>query len=311
MIRTKSFLSIRWLPACLCLALVATGPVRSEAPADAAIEVRLNHISIVETGAGSPVVLIPGLSTPREVWDQVAADLADSHRLVLVQVNGFGGDDPGANLEPGILDGIVDDLARHLEDANHERVAVVGHSMGGLAGLLFATRYPARVDRLLVVDALPFFAVQLVPPGSDISVAQAEPTARAMRDATASTHGSARDPTTTQAQVSAMSLNPENHAQMATWAMRSDARVVAQSMYENLTTDLRPELGSIEAPITVVYAWNAQGPGKDRIEAYFRRQYTNAAKLRMVGVADSGHFVMLDQPAVFGDALDAFLVEFR
>ena len=54
----------------------------------------MDHISIETIGKGSPVILIPGLSRPRAVWDGVAPELAKTHRVILVQVNGFGGDDP-------------------------------------------------------------------------------------------------------------------------------------------------------------------------------------------------------------------------
>src|SRR4051812_41625505 len=73
------------------------------------------HISIMVTGAGSPVFLIPGLSSPREVWDGVVPDLAKNHTVYLVQVNGFGaGDSPGANLQPGVLDAVVSDLNNYI-----------------------------------------------------------------------------------------------------------------------------------------------------------------------------------------------------
>src|SRR5579884_4555235 len=84
-----------------------TGSAHAAAPT---AEQRLPHISIVSEGSGSPVVLIPGLSSPRAVWDGVAPELARSHRVILVQVNGFAGDDPGANLQAGILAGAVDEL---------------------------------------------------------------------------------------------------------------------------------------------------------------------------------------------------------
>ena len=64
------------------------------APASAEAEVRLPHISIVKRGHGPAVVLLPGLASPRGVWDGVAPDLARDHTVYLVQVNGFGGDDP-------------------------------------------------------------------------------------------------------------------------------------------------------------------------------------------------------------------------
>src|SRR3954468_15738720 len=70
----------------------------------------MDHISIEVTGSGSPVFLIPGLSSPRATWDGVVPELAKTHRVYLVQVNGFAGEAPGANLQPGILDGVVADL---------------------------------------------------------------------------------------------------------------------------------------------------------------------------------------------------------
>src|SRR6478736_3815268 len=85
-------------------------PAAAAGSAPATGEVRMDHISVTETGKGSPVILIPGLSSPRAVWDGVVPALARTHRVYVVQVNGFGGDDPGANLSPGILDGIVADL---------------------------------------------------------------------------------------------------------------------------------------------------------------------------------------------------------
>src|SRR5690349_20946792 len=73
------------------------------AAATASAETRLPHISVRSIGRGDPVVLIPGLGTPREVWDAITPELARHHRVLLVQVNGFGGDDPGANLQDGVI----------------------------------------------------------------------------------------------------------------------------------------------------------------------------------------------------------------
>ncbi|MEN2749153.1 hypothetical protein [Sphingomonas sp. T9W2] len=79
--------------------------------------VQITHISIRTIGRGAPVILIPGLSSPRAVWDDIAPELAKGHSVLLVQVNGFGGDDPRANLAPGLLDGIVRTFMRPLHSA--------------------------------------------------------------------------------------------------------------------------------------------------------------------------------------------------
>ncbi|MDQ2954670.1 MAG: alpha/beta fold hydrolase, partial [Pseudomonadota bacterium] len=103
------------------------------ASAAASAEQRLAHISIATAGHGTPVVLIPGLGSPRDVWGPLVAQLARNHRLFLVQVNGFGGSEPGANLQPGVLDGIVADVHAYLAARHIGAAPVIGHSMGGLA----------------------------------------------------------------------------------------------------------------------------------------------------------------------------------
>lgn len=284
-------------------------PVHAQPSAAAASEVRMNRISVIEMGEGDPVILIPGLASPRAVWDDIAPALARTHRVLLVQVNGFGGDDPGGNLEPGILDGIVADLAAHVEGRGLVRPAMIGHSMGGLAAMKFAIDHPDLVGRLMIVDALPFFAIQLAPPGGDISVAEVEPAARLMRTNVAATYGRPPDPAAAEAGLRGMALRPESRERMLVWALAADARVTAQALFENMTTDLRPALASIRAPITLVWPWHAQGLDRDRLDAFYRRQFANASDIRYVAIAEAAHFVMLDQPEAFADALHAFLAE--
>lgn len=89
----------------------------------------------------------------------IAPELATTHEVYLVQVNGFGGDAPGENLKPGILTGMAADLDELIRSRKLTHVAVVGHSMGGIAGLLLSARDPACVERLMVVDELHFAAV--------------------------------------------------------------------------------------------------------------------------------------------------------
>ncbi len=100
---------------------------------------------------------------------------------------------------------------------------------------------------------------------------------------------------------------PASRAAVADWAANADARVSAQAMYEDLTTDLRPDIASIAVPITLVYPWNAVGPTKPAADALYRKAYATAPHVTFVDIGDAAHFVMLDQPAAFQAALDAFL----
>jgi pimeloyl-ACP methyl ester carboxylesterase len=281
-------------------------PAASPAPAR---RIQLDHISVEAIGRGPAVLLIPGLASPRAVWADFVPALARSHRVYLVQVNGFGGDSPGANLSSGLLDGIVADLDRLVRDEKLARPAVVGHSMGGLVGLMLARRHPEDLGRLMVVDSLPFFGILAVPPGTEATVAAVEPGARAMRDAIAAGYGRPADPARTAAQVAGLSLKPENRARMAAWAAGADPRVTALALYEDMTTDLRPALPAIRTPITLVFPWSDSAFGKARTEAFYHAAYAAAPKVAYLPIGESAHFVMLDQPRAFEAALDAFLAE--
>jgi pimeloyl-ACP methyl ester carboxylesterase len=276
-----------------------TGPLQQTYGADATASLtQLDHISIASMGSGPPVFLIPGLSSPREVWDGVAHGLADNHTVYLVQVTGFGGDAPGANLKPGILPGVVADLDGYIARNKIKGAAIVGHSMGGLIGLMYAKAHPDHVSRLMIVDSLPFLGMLF---GPNLTVAMVEPQGRAMRDQMVAAYGKPADPAPAEATANRLALKPDSRAKVKAWVMAADPRVSGAAMYEDLTTDLRPDMAAIKTPITLVYP--AAGEAADTL---YHTAYGAAPNVTYVHVEDSAHFVMLDQPAVFAAALKVF-----
>jgi pimeloyl-ACP methyl ester carboxylesterase len=268
------------------------------APASAApAETRLAHISVQSIGGGDPVVLIPGLASPRAVWDGIAPALAAHHRVLLVQVNGFGGDDPGANASEGLLSGVVADIVRYLDDNHIPRAAVVGHSMGGLIGMMLAKDHPDRVAKLMIVDSLPFFGVLVAP---DATVDSVRPVAARMRDTVANGHGD-------QAAPPNMSLTDAGRARVAAWLNASNRAAVGEALYEDMTTDLRGDVPAIgRVPTTVLYA--VPDPAMAAMfRGVFAGAYAAAPSIRVVPIEGSAHFIMLDQPERFRQAVDAFL----
>lgn len=289
------------LAACAAATLNWSEPSRA---GDNQTEQRLPHISITTIGKGDPVVLIPGLSTPRAVWDDLGPELAKTRQVILVQVNGFAGDSPGANLQPGMLDGIVADLSAYLATNDFARARIIGHSMGGLVALKFAQAHPDQADRVMVVDALPFFAVLMNP---SATVDEVKPSAEMMRAKIASSFGKRADSAAAEANVKSLALKPGSIARMRVWAAAADPRVTAEALYEDLTTDLRPQLAAITTPVTIVVPWSAQGFGEERTLGFYKKQYAGLPRGEFVGVAEAGHFVMLDQPQAFAAAVRNFL----
>jgi len=266
---------------------------------------QMEHISVEVLGKGPPVILIPGLSMSRENWRATAQRLAPTHRVYLVEVNGFGGSAPGANLKPGILDGIVADLHTLIAAEKMVKPAVVGHSMGGTVALMLGTAHPDDAGRLLIVDALPWVALIMAPP--TMTVAQIEPQAKAMREMVAARYGKPDDEAAGRAQVAQLALKPASQEAAYQWSKQADRRVTAQAFYEDMVTDLRPAMATLPMPVTLIYPWAAAGPSEEAADALYRSAYAKVPHMTFVDVADSGHFIMLDQPAAFDAALTAFL----
>lgn len=262
-------------------------------------EERLAHISVTTLGSKGPaVILIPGLASPRAVWDGIAPELAKKHRVYLVQVNGFGGDVPGDNAGPGVLEGVAADLNRYIAAHRIEKPAIIGHSMGGLLAMMMGTRYPAATGRVMVVDALPFFSLLY---GPTATVESARPFAEQARAKIIATPPP--DAPVTADPGGIWSIRPDGRIKVANWGAKAAPAATGQALYEVMTTDLRPELAKLTAkPFTVLYATGA-GP---QAKTLWESAYAGSAAT-LVPIADSWHFIMLDQPDAFARAVDEFL----
>jgi pimeloyl-ACP methyl ester carboxylesterase len=294
---------------CAALLLLSTAApamaAQPPAPPAAAVEVaQMDHVSIQATGSGPPLVLIPGLATPREVWSPFVAELARTHWVLLVQVNGFGGDDPRGNSGENVLPGVVADIAAFLEREHPgQKAAIVGHSLGGLVGMILARDHPERVDRLLVIDTLPFFGSLF---GPTATVETMRPMFDNMRRMIASGAGRSGEPSASDPSVATMSTSEEGRLQVVRWSRAANPAVVGQALYEDATADLRPDLAAIaRVPTTVLYAVPPQIA--ERARALWTGEYAAAPAIRLVPVENSMHFIMLDQPDRFREELRAFL----
>ncbi len=261
------------------------------------------RFSVDVRGSGPDVLLIPGLASSREVWTDTARRFGAGRRLHLIQVAGFGGLPAGPNAEGPLLQPLVEELHRYLADRGLSHVAVIGHSMGGLIGLMLAKAHPEDVGRLMVVDALPFYALVFSPAATAASV---EPIAAQLRDNTLAMTPEAFAQVEAQT-VARLSRSPDGQKAALAWALASDRRVLARASYEDITTDVRGDLSAIRAPVTVLYAWDpAMGPA-EAVDGLYAGAYAALPDKTLARIDASFHFIPLDQPAAFAAKVQAFL----
>lgn len=101
--------------------------------------------------SGLSVVLVHGLGGSTLLWRLNIPALATSHRVIALDLPGHGhSEKPLADYSVGFL---AEALAGLLDALGLERVALVGHSLGGHVCLRLALAQPERVARLVLVDA--------------------------------------------------------------------------------------------------------------------------------------------------------------
>jgi pimeloyl-ACP methyl ester carboxylesterase len=253
-------------------------------------------------GSGPDLILIPGLTSSRHVYDQAVASLGGHYRVHRLQVAGFGGEPARGNATGPVLAPIVEELHAYIA-ANHlRRPMIVGHSAGGLMALMLAQLHPEDVSRALIVDSLPFYGMLFGPQATAENIA---PQVAALRDAIAAMNDDAWR-AQQGAAASRLASTATGQAELIADSMASDRSVVARALYEDATTDMRPLLPAIRTPLTVLYAVNPFAT-EASYGQLMHSGYASAPNVRLIPVEPSYHFIMLDQPARFDALLGAFL----
>ncbi len=262
------------------------------------------RITVTTRGRGADVLLIPGLASTADVWRGVADRLAGKRRLHLISVRGFGDLPAGANASGAVMAAVATDVRRYITEQRLERPAIIGHSMGGQLGLRVAADAGARIGRVMVVDSSPFFPALISP---QATVGDVEPIAQLAYQAI---HFLGDEALRSHGREMGLELGGATDAVFGTLGWQGgDRRVLAQSLYEVMTVDLRRRLPDITAPVTVVYGWSADGTSpRSRTDSLFRGAYSRLrTPAAFVPIEGAEHMVMIDQPTRFMAAVDRFL----
>ena len=100
---------------------------------------RRRRLSVVVTGDGDPLLLIPGLGAGRSAFDPIVADLARAHRVITFDPRGIGESEGGAN---ATMTAMALDVVAVLDAAGVASAAVFGASMGGLVAQHLVVDHP-------------------------------------------------------------------------------------------------------------------------------------------------------------------------
>ena len=107
------------------------------------------------TGEGQPFVILHGFLGMSDNWKTLGLQFAEQNFQVhLIDQRNHG---HSFHSEVFNYDVLVEDLKHYCDEHQLENILLLGHSMGGKTAMLFATKYPELVSKLLVADISPRF----------------------------------------------------------------------------------------------------------------------------------------------------------
>jgi pimeloyl-ACP methyl ester carboxylesterase len=264
-------------------------------------------------GSGPTLVCHPGGPGFSSRYFGSMAGLGETLTLAMLNPRGTEGSDRPADPRAYSTDDYVADLDEFRAHLGLERMLLLGHSHGGVVAQAYAARHPDRVERLVLASTLPCFqAEQQGAMEAAIHLRSGEPW---FEDATAALEAEQAGDWSSDEELAGIVLR-ELPFYFATYgdSEREYVRSLegeipvgdALKLFNNevfTTFDLRPELAQITAPTLVLTGEDdfICGP----VNARELAEGIDGAELVLLD--DCGHFVFVEAPERFRDAVAGFL----
>lgn len=261
------------------------------------------RVNYVEMGSGPTLVLIHGLSGCWQNWLENIPHFAHRHRVVAVDLAGFG--DSELPHEEISIPGYGRFIDSFLGEIGIERATLVGNSMGGFIAAETAIAHPSRVEKLVLVSAAGLVrtgnaqlnalerAARLFQPAMAAIMARREHVVRRPRLRRVIFAGVVKYP---------QRLAPELFYEVASGAGKPG---FLDALNATMAYDFRDRLPEISVPTLIVWGRN------DRVVpvagAYEYEKLIPGA--RLVVWEETGHLPMLERPGQFNKLVDGFLSE--
>jgi pimeloyl-ACP methyl ester carboxylesterase len=242
-------------------------------------------------GRGRPVILLHGWLGSWGLWQETMTFLGQYYRTYALDFWGFG--ESGKKRNTYQVQDFVSLVDQFMEKLGIVQAPLVGHSMGGTVSLSVAMRYPERVKKVIIIGS------PIV--GSSLAIPLKLAGYRSIAFLLFHMFGAFRMAMRTVSPL--ICRDPRFPAMMDRDLSKTTLESFLVSIASLRRTDLRLRLCEIEVPVMGMFG------DRDNIVSPRQGQTLQQGlpSARVERYPKAGHFIMLDEPAVFSQALKAYL----
>jgi pimeloyl-ACP methyl ester carboxylesterase len=271
------------------------------------------RLRLLTAGRGDPpVLLVAGAGETALDWLPILGQVAALSTVVALDRAGLGSSDPA----PGVSAlSQVDDLAAVLAEIGP--AVVVGHSWGGLLVQLLAWQHPSAIRGMVLVDPSHEELFAVTPWHLRVAAAAMAP-ALSLLHRVGIFHRLARPMARRLAMVSTTepALQPVvEAAYLHAYRERRQARMIGveNRLGFGEVPRIRQARSSLpDVPVVVLTATTGKPPALQRVSTRLLAQLAaDAPRAELVVVAESGHYIHHDQPAVVVETIATVLAAAR
>ena len=255
-------------------------------------------LSFREYGTGAPLLILHGLFGSSANWGSIARRLANRHRVFCVDLRNHGNSPHTPTMS---YPDMAADVRRFLDDHGLGSATVLGHSLGGKTAMTLALESPARVERLIVVDIAPvtyshsYIGIVRALQGLDLSVVSS----RAQAD-------TLLKPALPVAALRAFLLQNLTAADGGyQWRLNLNAAAQSERAIKGFSIDGQPP----PYPGRALFIRGARSDYVSPTHGPAIRRWFPTARIEVIPGA--GHWVHVDKPDAFLDAVQSFLAAER
>jgi pimeloyl-ACP methyl ester carboxylesterase len=107
----------------------------------------------VRSGKGPLMLFLHGHPDSWALYEAQLREFGRDHLVVAPNLRGYPPSDAPGNVEAYAMPRLLGDIHGLLDHLEHERCILVGNDWGGYVAWVFASAYPERVERLIILNA--------------------------------------------------------------------------------------------------------------------------------------------------------------